>query len=109
VRADVMAWLRNVKGDTTQRFDLIVADPPSYSSSKRMEDVFDVQRDHPAIIAGAIALLRPGGELFFSTNLRAFKLGMLPLGWRADDISDQTVPEDFRNRRIHSCWHIGAV
>jgi 23S rRNA (cytosine1962-C5)-methyltransferase len=109
VRADVMAWLRNAKGDATRRFDLIVADPPSYSSSKRMEDVFDVQRDHPAIIAGAIALLSPGGELFFSTNLRGFKLGMLPLGWRADDISDQTVPEDFRNRRIHSCWRIAAV
>jgi 23S rRNA (cytosine1962-C5)-methyltransferase len=109
VRADVMAWLRTARGDADCRFDLIVADPPSYSSSKRMEDVFDVQRDHPEIIAGAIALLSPGGELFFSTNLRAFKLGMLPLGWRADDISDQTVPEDFRNRRIHSCWRISAV
>lgn len=109
VRADVMAWLRNAKGDETQRFDLIVADPPSYSSSKRMEEVFDVQRDHPAIIGGAISLLSPGGEVFFSTNLRGFKLGMLPLGWRAEDISEQTVPEDFRNRRIHSCWRIAAV
>jgi 23S rRNA (cytosine1962-C5)-methyltransferase len=109
VRADVMAWLRNAKGDESQRFDLIVADPPSYSSSKRMDDVFDVQRDHQAIIGGAISLLSPGGEVFFSTNLRGFKLGMLPLGWRAEDISEQTVPEDFRNRRIHSCWRIAAV
>lgn len=109
VRADVMAWLRNAKDGDGERFDLIVADPPSYSSSKRMEEVFDVQRDHSSIIAGAIALLAPGGELFFSTNLRAFRLGMLPLGWRAEDISGATVPEDFRNLRIHSCWRISAV
>jgi 23S rRNA (cytosine1962-C5)-methyltransferase len=109
VRADVTAWLRAEQVEGGRRFDLIVVDPPAYSSSKRMEEVFDVQRDHQGILGAAIALLAPGGELFFSTNLRGFRLGVLPLGWRAEDIGDATVPEDFRNRRIHSCWRISAV
>ena len=40
MQADV--WLR----DTDEQFDLIFIDPPTFSNSKRMEDSFDVQRDH---------------------------------------------------------------
>ncbi|TVP92988.1 MAG: bifunctional 23S rRNA (guanine(2069)-N(7))-methyltransferase RlmK/23S rRNA (guanine(2445)-N(2))-methyltransferase RlmL, partial [Pseudomonadaceae bacterium] len=42
VRADVMQWL----GENRDEFDLIFIDPPTFSNSKRMDDVFDVQRDH---------------------------------------------------------------
>jgi 16S rRNA G966 N2-methylase RsmD len=33
-------------GESTEQFDLIFIDPPTFSNSKRMEDAFDVQRDH---------------------------------------------------------------
>ncbi len=42
MQADVLGWLR----DTDEQFDLIFIDPPTFSNSKRMEDSFDVQRDH---------------------------------------------------------------
>ncbi len=41
MQADVLGWLR----ESTEQFDLIFIDPPTFSNSKRMEDAFDVQRD----------------------------------------------------------------
>jgi len=74
-----------------------------------MQGVLDVQRDHVALIRGCLFLLASGGELLFSTNLRRFRLDADAL---ADlsliEISGQTVPPDFRNRRIHRCWRITA-
>lgn len=107
LRADVFAWLdeASARGD---RFDLIVMDPPSFSNSKKMADVLDVQRDHVHLIRRCMGLLAPGGELFFSTNLRGFQPDLDALApWAAEEISHLTVPEDFRNKRIHRCWLIG--
>jgi 23S rRNA (cytosine1962-C5)-methyltransferase len=108
VQADVVRFLEEERA-SKDRYELIVLDPPSFSNSKRMQGVLDVQRDHVALVRGCLALLSPGGELLFSTNLRSFKLDADAL---ADvpmtEISAQTVPPDFRNRRIHRCWRITA-
>ena len=84
-------------------------DPPAYSSSKKMTGVFDVQRDHAGLVADAAALLPADGEMYFSANLRDFRFDGAPAGWRATDISEETIPEDFRNHRIHRCWRIAAA
>ncbi|MCP5097648.1 MAG: methyltransferase [Chloroflexi bacterium] len=89
------------------RYDIIVCDPPTFSNSKRMAaGSFAVDRDHPQLIRDCVKLLSPGGELFFSNNSRKFKLqtGKLPTSISVKEITDQTVPEDFRNKRIHRCW-----
>jgi 23S rRNA (cytosine1962-C5)-methyltransferase len=105
-RADVREWLREARG-RGERFGLVVLDPPAYSSSKRMDGVFDVQRDHGGLIADTAALLEPGGELYFSTNLRGFRLdGTACAGLAVEDITARTIPEDFRNQRIHQCWRM---
>lgn len=109
VRADVLEYLRRpVQGGHTGRFDLAVLDPPTFSNSKKMRGVLDVQRDHPRLIEHTLARLRPGGVLYFSTNSRRFKLAAeaLPEGAEVTDITTETIPEDFRNRRIHKCWRI---
>ncbi|PWB52315.1 MAG: SAM-dependent methyltransferase [Nitrosomonadales bacterium] len=107
VRADVFAYLEQARA-SGEKFDLIVMDPPSFSNSKKMQGVLDVQRDHPRLINACLELLAPGGELFFSTNLRSFKLDSAALAsTQVKDISAQTVPEDFRNKKIHYCWLIG--
>ncbi len=46
IQADCLAWLR----EANEQFDLIFIDPPTFSNSKRMEDAFDVQRDHLALM-----------------------------------------------------------
>lgn len=107
VRADVTIWLRDA-ARRGERYDLIVLDPPAFSTSKKMEGAFDVQRDHGGLLRDALVLLASSGVLYFSTNLRSFRFDTELPGWRAEDISELTIPEDFRDRRIHRCWRIAA-
>jgi 23S rRNA (guanine2445-N2)-methyltransferase / 23S rRNA (guanine2069-N7)-methyltransferase len=109
LRADCMEWLaEQLKLARPPRFDLIFLDPPTFSNSKRMEDVFDVQRDHVKLIKQAARLLSEQGVLYFSTNFRRFKLDHQALeGLSIEDISADTIPLDFkRNAKIHYCWKI---
>jgi 23S rRNA (cytosine1962-C5)-methyltransferase len=107
VRADVLAWLDQavVAGE---KFDLIVMDPPTFSNSKKMLGILDVQRDHPRLVNQCLALLAPGGILYFSTNLRSFQLERekLTACSKLEEISRLSVPEDFRNKKIHRCWRL---
>jgi len=106
IQADCLQWLEQTAG--RRQFDLILLDPPSFSTSKRMHTTLDVQRDHVALIGAAAKLLAPGGRLVFSTNLRQFKMDTELLGGLDfKDISRLTLPKDFeRNSRIHNCWEI---
>jgi 23S rRNA (guanine2445-N2)-methyltransferase / 23S rRNA (guanine2069-N7)-methyltransferase len=106
-RADCLQWLEE-QAVWGPRFDLIFVDPPTFSNSKRMEGVLDVQRDHVGMIRRSLKLLRAAGRLVFSTNYTRFKLDTEQLGDLAiEDISAQTIPKDFeRNSRIHRCFVI---
>jgi 23S rRNA (guanine2069-N7)-methyltransferase len=106
IQADARQFVRD-EAAAGQRYDLIVLDPPSFSNSKRMQGVLDVQRDHVELIRRCVGIFAPAGDLLFSTNLRSFRLDAAALaGLNLTDISAQTVPPDFRNRRIHKCWQI---
>ena len=107
IRADCISWLRTAVAER-QSYDLIFLDPPTFSNSKRMEDILDVQRDHAALIDHCIALLARGGKLVFSTNAQKFKLDADIAGrYTVRDISRATLPKDFeRNPRIHQCYEL---
>ena len=107
IQADCISWLEKAAQEKS-RFDIIFMDPPSFSNSKRMLDVLDVQRDHVSLITMAMALLRPGGQLIFSTNLRRFKMEHDALKqFIIEDVTVQTIPKDFeRNTKIHQCFSI---
>lgn len=106
VRADVFQYLQKAVEDHKQ-FDLIVMDPPSFSNSKKMLDILDIQRDQEKLIDGAMRLLSKQGSLYFSNNLRSFTLNpVLEQRYDVNNISRKTIPEDFRNTRIHHCWEI---
>jgi 23S rRNA (guanine2445-N2)-methyltransferase / 23S rRNA (guanine2069-N7)-methyltransferase len=106
-RDDCLNWLES-QAVWGPRFDLIFVDPPTFSNSKRMEGVLDVQRDHVGMIRRSLKLLRPSGRLVFSTNYTRFKLDLGALGDLAiEDITAQTIPKDFeRNTRVHRCFVI---
>lgn len=109
LQADCLQWLREqAASPVSPRYDLIFCDPPTFSNSKRMDEVLDTQRDHVEIIRHAATLLRPGGVLYFSTNRRRFKLDADALnGLAIEDISPQTLDEDFRRPPpAHRCWRI---
>ena len=90
-----------------EHYDLAVVDPPTFSNSKSTEGDFDIQRDYVALLGGLLKLMSPGGVIYFSTNFKRFKFDQTVLpGCTMREISKQTVPEDFRNKRIHRCWRI---
>lgn len=107
IQYDCLEWL-NV---ATDRFDVIFLDPPSFSNSKRMTNTLDIQRDHESLIVAAMNLLTPNGTLYFSTNLRQFKLSAdISSAYDVRDISAQTIDLDFkRNQRIHQCFVIRSA
>ena len=104
LRADCLKWLE----EDSQTFDVIFLDPPTFSNSKKMESVLDVQRDHPELIRQAMAKLNPEGTLVFSNNFRKFKLDELTSRqFSCENITQQTLDSDFeRNPRIHNVWLI---
>jgi 23S rRNA (guanine2445-N2)-methyltransferase / 23S rRNA (guanine2069-N7)-methyltransferase len=106
VQADVLTWLQNQPG--TNRYDLMFIDPPTHSRSKRLEEDFDVQRDHRKLLSLAAKLLAPDGAIVFSNNYTRFKLDPeIAELFHVEDWSEQTIPWDFRrNPRIHRCYKL---
>jgi 23S rRNA (guanine2445-N2)-methyltransferase / 23S rRNA (guanine2069-N7)-methyltransferase len=104
VQEDCFKWLASCR----QGFDLILLDPPTFSNSKKMDGVLDVQRDHVALIRRCVEILNPGGKMYFSNNLRGFKLDETLNEWLAiQDVSESSIDLDFsRNQKIHHCYLI---
>ena len=104
IQQDCIKWLQHAH----EMYDLIFIDPPTFSNSKRMSDVFDVQDDHVALLTSASERVSPNGEIIFSNNKRGFKLdieAIKALGFYVKDISKASIPEDFKgNEKIHQCW-----
>ncbi len=108
LQENVLEWLDQASEQQQQQFDVIFLDPPSFSTSKRMEGTLDIQRDHVELINKTLKLLKAGGELIFSTNLRKFKLDNEAFSaCQVTDITRKTMPKDFqRNMKIHQAWSI---
>lgn len=106
IQADCLKWIESTSLATN--FDRIFIDPPSFSNSKRMEASWDVQRDHVALLQQAKEKLSKNGKIYFSNNLRNFKLeedSLVDIGFTIENISQQTIDEDFkRSPKIHHCW-----
>lgn len=106
VAADVVEWLKTPR----RAFDLALLDPPTFSNSKRTETVLDTQRDHVALIQGALDQLKREGVLYFSTNTRRFSFdaeAVAALNVEATEITRQTIDPDFeRTPQIHRAWRI---
>ena len=104
LRADCLKWLE-IEGEL---YDVIFLDPPTFSNSKKMDSVLDIQRDHGDLIRSSMAKLVPGGTLIFSNNFRKFKMDELTVRqFDCQNITSQTLDVDFaRNPRIHNVWKI---
>jgi 23S rRNA (guanine2445-N2)-methyltransferase / 23S rRNA (guanine2069-N7)-methyltransferase len=102
VQADCLQYL----AETRERFGVIFLNPPSYSRSHRMQTDFVIQRDHAALIRGAVERLDADGVLFFSTHAQRFALDpSLAEELDVEDISARSVPKDFE-RSPHAAFRI---
>ncbi len=102
LRADCIAWLGAASGE----YDIILLDPPTFSNSKKMTGVLDIQKDHAALLGQAMGLLADDGILVFSNNFRHFKMDPIVMEtFEVEDVTTATIDKDFeRNPRIHNCW-----
>lgn len=119
-RQDAVGFLNQKNAEVpnkegTNRYDIIILDPPTFSNSKRTDTTLDINRDWISLVAKCLGILNPGGTLYFSTNSRRLKFDstLLPSQdgtelYEATDITSKTVPEDYRNSRIHRAWKIKA-
>jgi 23S rRNA (guanine2445-N2)-methyltransferase / 23S rRNA (guanine2069-N7)-methyltransferase len=108
LRADCVAWLQQ---PATDQYDIVVLDPPSFSKSKKMEGLLDIQKDYAELIKQSMTRLAAGGSLYFTANLRGFKLDEDALAdFDVVELTQQTVPPDFQQRKhVHRCWQIRAI
>ncbi len=105
IRDDAFSFVRGLPTVRDGIFDLAVVDPPTFSNSKSTSVDWDVQRDHVELLNLVLDRMTLGGRVYFSTNFRRFKLRDNEIqGATIREISRQTVPPDFRNKRIHRCW-----
>ncbi len=104
IHGDVIEWLDYMPAEG---YDLIVCDPPTFSNSKRMEDNFDVQRDHVALLKKLLKGCRDGGKIYFSNNYRDFVLDRDSIpAVGVKDITGATTPFDFQGRLNRKCYVI---
>ena len=68
---DVFDWLRRF-AKRGQKFDLVIVDPPSYSTTRQTR--FSVERDASQLAALAASVVQPGGTLIACTNHRELSL-----------------------------------
>ncbi|MDO5581594.1 MAG: class I SAM-dependent methyltransferase [Planctomycetia bacterium] len=119
IKADTMRFLQSIPergkrgidrsfGLDRSDFDLCVCDPPTFSNSKSTMSDWDVQRSHVDLLRLLATRMVPGGVLYFSNNFRRFKLDEERLSdlYQIREISARTVPEEYRNKRIHRCWRM---
>jgi len=103
IHSDVREFLADARR-AGRTWDVAVVDPPTFSNSKRMDYVWDVQRDHGALLDDVAAVTTK--VIWFSTNLRTFKLDWSRPGARISDETHATLPPDFRDKRIHHAYRI---
>lgn len=104
IQEDVLRYLKTVSPNS---YDLIILDPPTFSNSKKMEDIFDIQRDHVSVINQCLKILDENGILMFSTNYRGFELEAEKLlSQKIKDITKQTTSFDFEGKLKRKCYRI---
>ena len=107
VRDYVSSFVRRRAEAGESPIDLAVVDPPTFSNSKRLDEVWDVQKEYAPLLNMLLLQMASEGVVYFSTNQRRFKFDEQEIvGAQVREISRQTVPPDFRNRRIHRCWKL---
>jgi 23S rRNA (guanine2445-N2)-methyltransferase / 23S rRNA (guanine2069-N7)-methyltransferase len=105
VRKDVLAFLEGHL--RAPAYDLAVVDPPTFSNSKRTDEIWDVQRDHARLLSALAPLMTPGAAVYFSTNARRFTLDEPALdAYSIREITRRTTPPDFADSRAHRCWRL---
>ena len=108
IKAHTFSYLKKARRENL-KFDLAVVDPPSFYTRRTTGDYFDIVRDHPALLASVVELMRQGSTIYFSTNHQNFKPNLTSLKVsEVKEITSHTIPEDYvhKSKKIHRSWKI---
>ncbi len=103
IYGDALEWLRRL-GKKGRRFDLVILDPPSFSTTKKGK-AWSAARDLGSLVALGLSCLAPGGTLYVSTNQRGLaprrfeelvRAGFEEAGRALTRLELGTLPLDFR-------------
>jgi 23S rRNA G2069 N7-methylase RlmK/C1962 C5-methylase RlmI len=107
LRDDVRAFLGDA-GESAERWDLAILDASSFAVRLGPDGApLDVLRDHRALVGEALAVLEPGGVLWFLASHQRFVPDLE--GLRAAECVERTaalIPDDYRNGEIHRVWRL---
>ncbi len=110
VKSCVIKFLENsIKNK--EKWDIIICDPPTFSNSKQA-DTFDINKDWKMLCSLCLKVLKKNGSLYFSSNSLKLKFSNEELqkevkkNIEIEDLSLSSIPEDFRNKKIHKMWKI---
>jgi len=93
IYGDAFDWLRRFER-RQERFDLVIVDPPSFSSTP-----FSITRDYPRLVASAAAVVAPRGLLLCATNHAQTSER------RFDDWLENGLRVASRSGRVVRRWH----
>jgi 23S rRNA (guanine2445-N2)-methyltransferase / 23S rRNA (guanine2069-N7)-methyltransferase len=101
---DPIAYIRDLDSAAGSQFDLAFVQPPSFDG-KRREGVWNVQDGHVDLLNRLIAGMSEGGKIYFVSRFRRLTLHAEEIhGASVHEITRQTVPPDFRNKKVHRSW-----
>ena len=109
VQSDVAKFLTQAQRER-RRFTLAFVDPPSFFKDQNNNVSFDINEDHPELLRDVLKVMAPGSTVFFSTNHQRFEPRFEGLAVKnLIELTPKTIPEDYRNRRIHRCWQMESL
>jgi 23S rRNA G2069 N7-methylase RlmK/C1962 C5-methylase RlmI len=103
---DPVEFVRELARSHQSRFDLVFVEPPRFDGQRR-EGVWNVQDGYVELVNMLVEQLSPSGKIYFVTTFRRLKTDSAQItGAGVREITRQTVPHDFRNKKIHRAWSI---
>ncbi len=103
-KCDVLAEIPNLP---KAKFDIIIADPPTFSNSKSMDSFWDVQMHHADMLTNLHSNLKDNGIIYFSTNATKFELDtVLENYFTIKNITTATTDFDFTGKLRRYCWEM---
>jgi 23S rRNA (cytosine1962-C5)-methyltransferase len=105
IQSDAGIFLEQAQNEG-RLFTLAFVDPPSFFNYNTNVE-FDLNKDHPQLIKSVLSVMAQGGTVLFSTNHQRFEPHMegIPVT-DLIELTPATIPEDYRNRKVHRCWKI---
>jgi 23S rRNA (cytosine1962-C5)-methyltransferase len=104
IKADVLQYIDQLPNN---HFDIVVLDPPTFSNSKMMKTIFDVQAQHVDLINQLLQKMTANSTMYFSNNFTKFILDANAISASTiKDITKATTPFDFEKKLQRWCFKI---